>query len=104
MSKLAYGMSQESLEKIRSERLNKFSIELDCPPGYPRPGDLIDGVLRDTGLEPTDFETGNPFFGHQIWILKKSANKDGIFIKKKPIFKERITRLYKEGLIRYGTW
>lgn len=87
-----------------SQRLQDFSIELDCPPGSIRPNDLIDGVLRDSGIEPTDFETGAPFFGHQVWILKEEANKDAIFTASKPTFKERITALYHSGRIRYGTW
>jgi hypothetical protein len=86
------------------DRYSKFSIELDCPPGNPRPGDLIAGVLKGTGIEVSDFETGDPFFGHQTWVLKSSANKDGKFIESKPLFKERITGLYNNGTIRYGTW
>jgi hypothetical protein len=27
------------------------TIILDCPPGHPRPGDLIAGVIEGTGLE-----------------------------------------------------
>lgn len=86
------------------KRYNDFSIELDCPPGQVRPNDLIDGVLEGTGLEVSDFDTGAPFFGHQIWILKESAGKDLLFIEKKPVFKERITQYYNQGWIRYGTW
>jgi hypothetical protein len=85
-------------------RYGRFSIEIDCPPGYPRPEDLIDGVLKDTGLEAVDFETGCPFFGHQTWILKESAKKDDIFTKSKFLFKERIMKLFYSGVIRYGTW
>jgi hypothetical protein len=86
------------------ERYQKFSIEMDCPPGATRPKHLIGEVLKDTGLDVSDFETGDPFFGHQIWILKKSANKDELFTKSKPTFKERIETLYHAGVIRYGTW
>jgi hypothetical protein len=104
MSEEAHAMLQESLKKIRDERYGRFSIELDCPPGYPRPHDLIDGVLKDTGLEVEDFETDSPFFGHQTWILKESARKDCIFTKSKHLFKERIEKLFYSGAIRYGTW
>lgn len=85
-------------------RFNEFSIELDCAPGNPRPDDLFAGVLKDTGFDVVDFDTPAPFFGHQIWILKESANKDDMFAKAKPVFKERVTALYNSGLIRYGTW
>lgn len=87
-----------------SERYNNFSIELDCPPGNPRPNDLIAGVIQDSGIEVEDFETSAPFFGHQTWVLKSSAEKDELFTKNKPVFKQRIGELYEQGLIRYGSW
>jgi len=37
------------------------TIELDCPPGQPRPGDLIDGVIEGTGLPKK--EAKSKFFG-----------------------------------------
>jgi hypothetical protein len=85
-------------------RYQNYSIELDCPPGGIRPNDLIAGVLKDTGMEASDFDTGAPFFGHQTWVLKASANKDEMFSASKPTFKSRITDLYNSGIIRYGTW
>jgi hypothetical protein len=87
-----------------NERYQNFSIELDCPPGGIRPKDLIEGVLKGTGIKVSDFETGNPFFGHQTWVLKKSAMMDFTFRESKPLFKERIEALYHSGSIRYGTW
>jgi hypothetical protein len=86
------------------ERYRNFSIELDCAPGNTRPKHLIGGVLRGTGLNEEDFDTGDPFFGHQIWVLKESANKDALFTKAKPKFKKRIEKLYENHFIRYGTW
>lgn len=77
------------------------SIELDCPPGYPRPGDLIDGVLQDTGLNP-----GEPVaksFGCWTWVfpdVPEDEWKDRI----RPIIKPRIEALYHSGVIRYGSW
>jgi len=86
------------------DRYQNFSIELDCPPGYPRPKELIDGVIEGTGFNLNDFETANPFFGNQVWILKAELNRDAEFRKAKPIFKERIEALYDRGVIRYGSW
>ncbi len=86
------------------ERYQNFSIELDCPPGNPRPNDLIAGVLADTGLEVSDFETGSPFFGHQTWVLKADVDKDELFKQSKPIFAKRVEVLFNSGLIRFGSW
>lgn len=87
-----------------NDRYKNFSIELDCAPGTPRPGDLIGGVLEGTGLEVVDFETSAPFFGHQTWVLRESAMKDELFMSLKPTLKERVTKLHDDGLIRYGSW
>jgi|SRR5712664_666053 len=105
MSKEAHDLVQEAIAKLNSDRYHNFSIEMDCPPGNPRPGDLIEGVLDGTGLHVSDFSTGNPFFGHQTWILKEgSPERDIAFTASKPIFKERIKKLHDAGYIRYGTW
>ena len=82
----------------------KHSIELDCPPGSPRPFDLIEGVLKDTGLEVKDFETSPPFFGNQEWSLKEASNKEDVFLAARPTLKERVEKLYNTGFIRYGSW
>ena len=88
-----------------NERYQNFSIELDCPPGNPRPKDLIESVLEGTGLVVNDFETHNPFFGEQTWVLKESAKKDELFLKHKyETIKPRVVALYNSGYIRYGTW
>lgn len=83
--------------------MTRYSIELDCPPGNPRPGDLIHGVLKDTPFTEADFETGKPFFGHQTWVLVNHA-KDAEYLAWQDIFKERITSLYNMSVIRYGSW
>ncbi len=90
---------------MTNERFKKFSIELDCAPGLPRPGDLIGGVLEDTGLTEEDFDTGLPLFGHQTWILKEDPEKDKLFEKAKYLqIKPRVIALFNQGAIRYGTW
>lgn len=83
--------------------MTRYTIELDCPPGNPRPKDLIAGVLKDTPFTEADFETGNPFFGHQTWALINHC-KDAQFVAHQETFKERITALYEQGAIRYGSW
>ena len=76
------------------------TIELDCPPGEPRPGDLIAQVIKGTGLEPR--ADVSRFFGSWIWDY--SDIPPGQWERIQPILKKRITRLYRAGLIRYGSW
>ena len=76
------------------------TIELDCAPGYPRPGDLIEGVIKDTGLPQR--ETVSRLFGEWTWDYSDIDPK--VWLTAKPILKERITKLYNDGLIRYGSW
>jgi hypothetical protein len=86
-------------------RINEFSIEMDCPPGDPRPFDLIEGVLKDTGLTAEDFDTGRPFFGHQMWVLKENAEKEALYIEHRhKTIKPRIVNLNERNIIRYGSW
>lgn len=79
------------------------SIELDCPPGNPRPWDLIEGVLKNTGFTLNDFAQTPAVFGHVSWILRDSA-KTKAYMEIRPFIKERVTALYNQGLIRYGSW
>jgi len=76
------------------------SIELDCAPGSPRPGDLIGGVIEGTGLPKK--ETVSRFFGNWMWTYNEIADEEWKRIQ--PIVKERVTDLYNRGLIRYGSW
>lgn len=77
------------------------TIELDCPPGNPRPGDLIAGVIEDTGLQEKD--PRSKFYGNWTWDYTDDVT-DYKWKKIAPILEERITILYNKGLIRYGSW
>ncbi len=76
------------------------TIELDCPVGSPRPGDLIGGVIKDTDLKES--QPVSTFFGNWTWEYNMSEEE----WKKKiqPIIIPRITALYNSGAIRYGSW
>ncbi len=76
------------------------SIELDCPPGLPRPGDLIGWVIEGTGLELR--ESCSRLFGNWKWDY--SDVDPEVWLKVKPILQERIEKLYHAGVIRYGSW
>ena len=83
-----------------AERRHHQTIELDCPPGFPRPGDLIEGVIKDTGLELR--ESRSRFFGNWTWDYNDVP--EDVWKRAQPVVKERITKLYERGAIRYGSW
>jgi hypothetical protein len=76
------------------------SIELDCPPGSPRPGDLISGVIAGTGLPES--EPASTFFGNWTWVY--DMPRDEWEARIRPIIKPRIIKLHESGVIRYGSW
>ena len=76
------------------------TIELDCPPGSMRPGDLIEGVIAGTGLSVR--EPIAMIFGEWTWDYGDVPADE--WAKMKPTLKERITALYYDGFIRYGSW
>ena len=76
------------------------TIELDCPPGDPRPGDLIEKAIKDTGLELR--QDVSRFFGNWIWDYSDIPSEQWERIRL--ILKRNITGLYRRGLIRYGSW
>jgi hypothetical protein len=76
------------------------TIELDCPPGALRPGDLIEGVIKGTGL-PRRKDISR-FFGQWTWDYSDIPEDKWKAIQ--PKLKERIEALYHRGVIRYGSW
>lgn len=82
----------------------RFSIEIDCPPGRPRPGELIFNVLAGTGLVLGDFEEPTKLFGNWMWVLRDDAGKDEVYTAAKPKLKAKIEQLYHNNVIRYGSW
>lgn len=80
--------------------MSEQTIDLDCPPGYPRPGDIIDKVIEGTGLPKR--ETVSRLFGNWTWDYNDIPSEKWKEIQ--PILKERITSLYNAGVIRYGSW
>lgn len=76
------------------------TIEIDCTPGNPRPGDLIDGVLEGTGL--TAGETIARCFG--LWVWQFDVERDEWEKRVQPIVEPRLKALYERGLVRYASW
>jgi hypothetical protein len=75
-------------------------IELDCPPGDPRPGGLIEDAIKGAGLELR--QDVSRFFGSWIWDYSDIPAER--WERVRPILKRDITRLYRRKLIRYGSW
>lgn len=80
--------------------MTEQTIEIDCPPGYPRPGDLIDGVIKDTGLPKRD--DVSRIFG--MWTWDYNDVDPAIWQKANPVIKARLIKLYDSGIIRYCSW
>jgi hypothetical protein len=76
------------------------TIELDCKPGNPRPGNLIGYVTQGTGLPQS--EPVSTFFGCWKWDYSNIPAGDWKAVN--PIIEKRIKELYESGKIRYGSW
>ena len=87
-------------EKIAQEEVKAQTIELDCPPGSPRPGDLIYGVIAGTGLP--ERHSVSRLMGNWTWDYNDIPIEKWEAIQ--PTLIERITKLYNSGRIRYGSW
>ena len=77
----------------------KYRIDIDCPPGDPRPGDLIADVIKQTGL-PLREDAGCRFFGWWTWDY--SDIDPDVWRRARPKIRRRLVRLYEQGVIRYG--
>lgn len=76
------------------------TIEIDCPPGDPRPGDILAEVLKGTGLSPR--EPVSKVFGNWTWDYCDVPAE--VWNAVRPLLKERIIAYHKAGVIRYGSW
>lgn len=83
---------------------DKHSIVIDCPPGQPRPDQLFTLILKDTGLEPEDFDLVSRLFGEFRWELRDDTSKAQVFLANREVIKERLMILYRRGTIRYASW
>lgn len=77
-------------------------IELDCPPGNPRPGDLIADVVKGTPLEGKLGDTVSRSFGCWTWAFPDVSEFEWKLAQK--TIGPRVEALYNAGKIRYGSW
>jgi len=76
------------------------TIEIGCPPGSPRPGDLLKPEINGPGLEVRD--PTHMSFGDWEWDYSDIDPEKWKEIK--PIIKERLCKLYENGVVRYASW
>lgn len=77
------------------------TIDLDCPPGACRPGDLIRGIIQDLGIQPVTYDV-TPFFGAATYEF--DVDRERWVRDIQPTVKARITECYNLGFIRAGSW
>lgn len=84
----------------RHQKHGKHSFGIGCPPGYPRPGDLLITVLANTGLPPK--ESSSRCFGDWTWDYPEvSCDR---WEKAQKLIEQRLKTLYKLGVIRWAEW
>lgn len=91
------GRSYSEIETAWSDP-SKQEIHLECPPGEPRPGDLIAELIRNTGLPLRD--DVSRFFGHWTWDYSDIAKT--VWDNAAKLIEHRMAALYKRGIIRAG--
>ncbi len=74
-------------------------IGIDCPPGEPRPGDLLPNVITGTGLK--NKRPAVKWFGAWQWEYRISEKK---WKSIEPIIVSRLRDLYSEKVIRGAIW
>lgn len=93
-------MTEALLQAVKAGLKMTQTIELDCAPGSIRPGDLIAGVLKDTGIAVRP-DIGRSFGN---WTWDYSDLDPVVWQNVRPVIKARITALHERGVIRYGSW
>ena len=76
------------------------TIEIGCPPGNPRPKDLLPSVIEGTGLEVRDPVSMS--FGDWEWDYNDIDPKKWKEIQ--PTLKDRLVALHNSGVVRYCSW
>jgi hypothetical protein len=83
---------------------DRLSIELDCPPGGPRPSEVFDLAIVRTDLTPDDFEDSGPLgFGRREFLVKPAPESLRRYLKARPIIKDRLKKCHEAGMIRAAT-
>ena len=95
--------------------MSKLNIEIDCAPGATRPDVYFKRIMKSLGEvysddkqitsfveKNKDIEKISACFGNWEWNIE--VEDEAIFNKVQSHFKNEITKLYNNGLIRFGSW
>ena len=99
MSDQEFELNNHNPEPLLSD---KYEIVIDCPPFKPRPDEILEQIIKNTGLSIDDFIKVSTCFG--AWTFKIVKNKESDYLNKRKDIGEKLTNLYKMGLIRYAEW
>jgi len=79
----------------------RLSIQIDCPPGNPRPPEVFASTIEDTGLTPDDFkDTGLTVFGCREYLVKANTESISRYLHARQTIGEHRIIIYERGLIR----
>jgi hypothetical protein len=87
-------------------------IEIDCPPGNLRPGDLFKSIIenlskhenqkiKDFSKKNLNKEPDTKLFGNWAWNLEIQPE---IHSEVQNVFKKLLTEYYNSGVVRYAGW
>lgn len=85
------------LEMLKQEHRKDQTIEIECPPGPPRPGDLIKKIVEGSGL-PLRKEVSRSF---GLWTWDYSDLTPEEWAKAEKIIAPKLKELYAKGIARY---
>ena len=88
-----------------------MNIEIDCPPGNPRPGDLFKAIMeslsKHSDQKIKDFSQKNlnsePTKNFGCWTWDLEINPE-IHSEVQSVFKNRLTEYHQNGIVRYASW
>ena len=83
----------------------RLSIQIDCPPGEPRPPEVFASVIKDTGLTPEDFEDdGLTIFGCREYLVRADPESISRYVHARRTIGERLNMMYECGIVRGVMW
>jgi hypothetical protein len=80
----------------------KYSIEIDCAPGTPRPDTVLPLALSNTEMKVEDFEKTSTFFGN--WTYVPLLEKEELYANSQNTIAENLKQAYAKGKCRYCSW